>query len=251
MKTKLYDLAVIVSLSFLAETASSQVFGNNIVGYVNFAFNSGDTLFENPLLNTPDTLTNLFNQSIPNGTTISLWNSRTSTFDTTSTYLNGNWTLDLTLEPGTGAQLNAPSAFINTFIGTALNHDGTVLSAPNGLTPPPVFSGPSGTYLLGDMAPVADTGTDIFLNLFGRLPNIGEQITTLSGTSTYLGNGDWDTTPSLAVGQAAFFTIESVPEPSVFTLFCLCGLFIAWRRSAPANRRNHSPSALAVLRGRP
>lgn len=231
MKTKLCKLAIMVSLSLVASAASAQmpVYSQNIVGYVNTTFNPGNNLFENPLASGPDNLTNLFNQGVPNGTTISLWNATQSAFDTTSEYLDGSWTLDLILDPGTGALLNTPSAFTNTFVGVVLNHDGTYLTGQSGLTPPPVFSGPNGTYLLGDMAPTVDTGTNIFLNIFGRLPNAGEQVTTLSGTSTYLGNGDWDNVPTLGVGQAAFFTIESVPEPNVFSLLGVGILSVCWR----------------------
>ena len=80
-------------------------------------------------------------------------------------------------------------------------------------TPPPLFTGPDGTYLLGDKFPIADVGTDIFVNIFGRFPFIGEQVTTLSGTSTYLGDGQWDSVPTLGKAQAAFFTIKSQPPP--------------------------------------
>jgi hypothetical protein len=36
--------------------------------------------------------------------------------------------------------------------------------------------------LLGDKSPVLDTGRNIFLNILGRLPHIGEQVIQLSGT---------------------------------------------------------------------
>lgn len=216
MNTKLYKLAILALMSLTVEAASAQ---STVVGYCNFVFLPGPNLFENPLENAPDTLDNLFGQNVPDGTTISLWNPNLSSFDSVSEYLNGNWTVDFTLGPGTGAELNTASAFTNTFAGTVLNHDGTVYTGTSVLTPPPVFSGPNGTCLLGDLAPTGDSGTNIFLNILGRLPNVGEQVTTLSGTSTYLGDGAWDNLPTLDVGQAAFLTIESVPEPGAFSLF--------------------------------
>jgi hypothetical protein len=228
LNTKLYKCVILISFSLAAEAVSAQgVYNSNVVGYVVTTFNAGINLFENPLEDPPDNLSNLFYQfPVPNGTTISLWNSTQSSFDTTSEYLNGSWTVDLMLQPGTGAQLNTPLAFTNVFIGSVLNHDGSSWSENPIL--PPVFSGPNGIYLLGDKSPTVDTGTSIFLNILGRLPNVGEQVTTLSGTSTYLGNGDWDNVPTLGVGDAAFFNIESVPEPSAFSLFSLCVLFICW-----------------------
>jgi hypothetical protein len=221
MNNKLHKLTVLIISSLAAETASAQV-----IGYVNTVFGAGNTLFENPLLNSTDNLTNLFNQGVPNGTTISLWNTTQSSFVITSKYLNGSWTLDLILDPGNGAQLNTPSAFTNTFVGNVLNHDGSLYNGQQ--LPPPVFSGPNGTYLLGDKSPTPETGTDIFLNIFGRLPNGGEQVTTFSGTSTYLGNGEWDNVPTLGTGLAAFFTIEAVPEPGAGSLFSICTLFVCW-----------------------
>jgi hypothetical protein len=85
--------------------------------------------------------------------------------------------------------LYTPTGFTNTFVGTVLNHDGSNLSDISELTPPPVYSGPDGVFLLGDKAPTVDTGADIFLNILGRAPNPGEQVTT------------WD-------------TVSSVPEPA-------------------------------------
>ena len=128
MKTTIPLLAV--SVLFLSvHTAPAP-----IVGYVNSHFKPGDNLFNNPLDDGVDTLTSLFYYNIPNGTTISLWNSTTSSFDTTSTYSSGSWSVNLTLQPGTGALLDTPLGFTNTFVGNALNHDGTSFT---GFTPPP------------------------------------------------------------------------------------------------------------------
>lgn len=234
MKTKLCRLGILLILSLAAGDVPAQVYNQGIIGYVPTIFRPGNNLFNNPLENGSDTLNSLFSYKIPNGTTVSLWNSTTSSFDTTSTYSSGSWSIDLTLQPGTGALLNTPLAFTNTVIGTALDHDGSILQSEQ-LTTPPVFSGPNGIYLFGDKCPTVDTGTDIFLNVLGRLPNIGEQITLLDKisktytTSTYLGSGNWDNVPTLGLSDAAFFNIESVPEPSVLSLFCLCILFLCWR----------------------
>jgi len=234
MNTNSFKVALLVAWSLAVQAAPAQVYSQNVVGYVNRQFNQGNNLFENPLENSPDNLTNLFHQPVPNGTTISVWDASQSAFNTTSEYLGGAWTLNLLLAPGTGALLNAPSPFMNTFVGYVLNHDGTGLTNAFGLTTPSPFAGPNGTYLLGDMTPIADTGTDIFLNILGRLPNVGEQVTTLSGTSSYLGNGNWDNVPTLAVGDAAFFTVESAPEPGTFSLIGLCLLLAGWQRMRAA-----------------
>jgi hypothetical protein len=203
-------------------------------GYVNTPFLPGATLFNNPLdYNGVNNLTDLIPVP-PNGTTVSLWNSATASFGTTSTYNNGSWSINLTLQPGTGAELFTSIAFTNTFVGNVLNHDGSPYTGGN-LPPPPVFTGPNGIYLLGDKCPTTDTGTDIFLNILGRLPNVGEQVTLLNSatqidtTSTYLGNGNWDNIPTLTVGYSAFLDVGPVPEPTTASLFCISLLFICWR----------------------
>jgi hypothetical protein len=222
-----------------------------IVGYFNTAFTIGDTLFNNTLDNGTNTLSTLFSRvAISNGTTVSLWNAATSSFDTTSTFSSGAWSLNLTLSPGTGARLNTSVAFTNTFVGEVQNHDGSILTDDQDLAPPPVFSGFNGIYLLGDKCVTSDTGTDIFLNVLGRLPNTGEQVTLLNNvseiytTSTYLGNGNWDNVPMLGVGQAAFFNIQSVPEPSVSSLLSICFLYFCWRMKRPNN--SPEPPLIAV-----
>jgi hypothetical protein len=211
---------IIRLLAFVSVVLFTHPALSNVVGYYNYVFSAGNTLFTSQLDNTPNTLTTLFSSSItPNGTTISLWDPTTQTFNTASTYSSGAWSVDLTLQAGTGYLLDAFAAFTNPFVGTVLNHDGSFLTEPPGLTLPPVYAGANGLFLLGDKTPIADTGTDIFLNILGRLPNVGEQVITLTGTSTYLGGGSWSGgVPTLNVGDAAFLNIGLVPEPSTVAL---------------------------------
>lgn len=191
-----------------------------LILYFNCNFLAGSNLFSEPLLLESNNLSVLFPTSgtnftyIPAGTTVSLWNPSTSSFDSTATLTNGAWSNDLKLPPGAGALVVAPSPFTNSFTGIVLNHAGSLLTSLNQIyLPPPVFSGPNGIYLLGDKCPVVDVGTNIFLNILGRMPFVGEQVTLLSGTSTYLGNGIWDSVPTLGVGQAAFLNVMAAPPP--------------------------------------
>jgi hypothetical protein len=198
----------------------------NIVGYYNYVFSSGDTLFTSQFDNSPNVLTNLFKPSsvfgtISDGTSISVWNSTTETFSTASTYSAiGGWSVNLTLQAGTGYLLSTFATFTNTFAGSLLNHDGTLYSGVGDLILPPVYAGLDGIFLLADKTAIVDTGTNIFLNILGRLPNAGEQVITLSSTNTYLGGGSWSGgIPTLKVGDAAFLNIISpVPEPSTAAL---------------------------------
>lgn len=207
--------SALVLLAVALTTAATHVYGQVVVGYVNVPL-QGTTLFSNPLLNDANDLAALFGNQTPEGTTISLWNSTSRTFDVTSQFLGGAWTVDLTLMPGMGARLITPSPFTNTFVGSVLNHNGSLFHLGDTFAPPPPFVAPDGVYLLGDKAPIASSGSDIFLNVLGRAPNFGEQFTGSDGVvCTYLGGGVWDHTPSLSVGGAGFFSIIAVPEPSV------------------------------------
>lgn len=205
-----------VAVVFLGQTASV------LASYVNTTFAPGTTLFSNPLdLGLQNDLDSLFPPTTtPVGTTISLWDSTTQTFDNTSVFSGGAWSLDFTLNPGTGARLTTSVSFINTFVGNVLNRDGTPLQGP--LTPPPVYTGPNGIFLLADIVPIEDTGTDIFLNILGRQPKVGEQVITLTSTSTYLGSGNWSGgIPTLNFGASAFLNVGPVPEPTTLALGCL------------------------------
>lgn len=225
VKTCLRSLAIALGI-LLAPTVRADVYSANVVGYVNHLFSPGNNLFENPLVATNNNLSTIFSSAVvPNGTTISLWNPNTLTFDVTSTYTGGNWSQNLILNPGTGALLNAPSSFLNTFVGGVISHNGGPYADP--LTLPSPYAGPNGLFLLGDKAPVLASGADIFMNILGRLPNIGEQVITMAGTSTYLGGGNWDSIPTLAPSEAAFLNVgpvsavAPVPEPSAAALSVL------------------------------
>jgi hypothetical protein len=213
------------------------------VGYVNFTFEPGDNLFGNPLYNPPHLLSSLIT-SAPTGTTVSLWNSTSRAFTTTSTWNGSTWSDNLTLDPGTGALLHTPSMFETTFAGTVLNFDGSVYTG--NLTEPPAFSGANGIYLLASRAPVALSGHvfdpvaseySVFEALIGRAPHDGEQVTTLDPltqayTTTTFINGAWNNgDPTLGVGEAAFVNIGAVPEPTAIGLFAAgLGVWVLRRR---------------------
>jgi len=226
MKNYLRLLAMVV---IVVATRPAQA----VVGYYNYIFGPGSTLFTSQLDNSPNDLNTLFigggsGYTPTAGTTISLWNPVTLSYTLGSTYSGSAWSVDLTLQAGMGYRLNTLTTFTNTFVGNVLNHDGTPYSGT--LTPPPVYVGPNGIYLLADKTPLVDTGTDIFLNILGRLPNVGEQVITLAGTDTYLGGGLWSSgTPTLNVGDAALLNIGPVPEPTTVALgllgFALVSVF--------------------------
>ncbi len=219
-----------------------------IVGYVNVNYSPGDHLIENPLSLSGNDLDTIFNPTnTPLGTKISLWDPATLSYNSTSELVGDHWSVDFTLNPGIGARLTAYTPFTYTFVGTVSDRTGN-MSNPDLTAPPPVFSGPNGVYLKGDILPVSETGMAVFTNVIGRLPNPGEQIIRLDSatqtyiTSTYSGV-NWDVQPVSGPGDALFFNIGGVPftpppltivpEPGVASLVLLGGLLHqAWRRTA-------------------
>ncbi len=232
MNGKIYAAEALVLM--LAARTYAQVYQTNVVGYVNINFVAGNNLFSNPLETVAydNSLSEIFqaysNHNPPEGTIISLWNPATLQFETNSTFTNGSWTTNLILPPGTGALVIAPSPFITTCEGYPLDHGGNTPTNFNVFPPPPLYTGPNGLFLLGDKAPVTDTGTDIFLNLIGRIPFVGEQIITLTGTNTYLGNGMWDSVPALLVGSSAFLNIKSEPPPFLTIVYDNGQAIVSW-----------------------
>lgn len=226
-------MVVLVALLIVGDQNSfSQIYSSNIWGYTSCIFLTGSNLYNSPfVVGNSNGLNEIFppyKPPQPEGTTISLWNPTSTSFDTTSVFTNGAWTTNLTLPPGTGALVVAPSTFTNDEAGWAPGHDGLPFFVGNGLNPPPLFTGANGMYLFGDKCPVADVGTNIFINVLGRFPFVGEQIIKLSGTNTYLGNGQWDSVPTLAEGEAAFFNIKSEPPPPLTIRYKINQAVISW-----------------------
>jgi hypothetical protein len=251
MKLKQLLLPIGSALAMGAVTAGAQGWSMNVVGYVNGTFQPGDTWFGNPLDDPPNTLSILI-PTAPTGTTVSLWNSTLNQYTPVSTFTGSGWSTDLTLNPGTGALLDTPSQFPNTFVGNVLDLNGALW---DGLTyhEPAPFAEPNGLYLLSCMMPLSLSGDvfdptpggsfSVFESIIGRAPNDGEQVTTLDPltqtytTTTFL-DGAWDNgAPSLDLGEAAMFNIISVPEPSALGLLAagLGTLGIA-RRRLPSTR---------------
>jgi len=240
MNTLVYRLLFALTLTTLLPLRSAAV-----VGYYPYQFYAGDNLFQNNLQNIPNDLTTMFSPTTtPNGSRVSLWSAATLSYDTSSTFQNGSWSVDLTLSPGTGARLTAPVNFINIFVGEVLDHNGSPYNGVSTTLPPP-YSGPNGAFLLGDKFPASSSGSTAFANVMGRTPNDGDQIIRLDAsshtyiTSTYQGGTtQWDITPTIDIGESVFFNIggvpftppalTTVPEPSVVGL-ALLGLAVCRR----------------------
>jgi hypothetical protein len=225
-------LLVVAALFLAVQPSRANVFTENVVGYYTYPFYAGDNLFHNGLVRDTNTLSVLI-PTAPENTTVSLWNAALTAYDATSTFADGSWSMDLTLNPGAGARLTTSALFTNTFVGGVLSPDGSPWTGDEWY-PLPTFSDPDGLYLLGCKMPMALSGTDVFLYVVGRGPNVGEEFTRLNAatqsyiTSIYLGNDLWTVTPTMGVGEAGFFNIGPVPEPSTASL-ALLGAVLFWR----------------------
>lgn len=192
------------------------------VGFFDYTFYPGQNLFCPPLatfLADSNRLSQLFTAPLPDHTTVALWDPVTRAYGASAEYTNGSWSADLQVPSGIGARLTTTAAFTTVFVGTVLDHDGSVYDTSLPFHPPRPYLGPGGVYLLGDKAPLPATGSAIFTNILGRAPRDGEQITRLVAssqtyvTSTFSAANGWNIEPSLGAGEAAFFNIGAPPPP--------------------------------------
>jgi hypothetical protein len=214
---KILSLACVIG-SCAAVADCQTVYSGNIVGYINQTLYAGDNYIANQLSYSNNTLDAIFQPGVvPEGATYQQWDPGAHEFLPTSTYdtVTG-WSINYTLTYGEGGLLDAPSTFINTFIGS-------VWPGFNGITDtftPPLVTA-SGSLFLSCVIPISDA---TFYDVVGRDPQNGESVTMLDAatqtyTTTTFENGVWyNGNPSLNIGEAVFFDLEPVPEPSGYSL---------------------------------
>ncbi len=193
-----------------------QVYSGNTVGYINQPLYAGDNLMANQFSYSNNTLNAIFQPGVPEGATFTEWNPATQQYLPTSVYdINTGWSINYELGYGQCGLFYSPLTFTNTFIGAVwlgYNDKGPFV--------PPLVTG-SGPLLLSCFIPIADA---TFYDVVGRDPQNGESVTLLDAasqiyTTTTFENGFWDNgVPTLNVGQAAFFDLQSVSEPAVYSL---------------------------------
>jgi hypothetical protein len=225
---KILSLACVVG-GFAAVADCQTVYSGNIVGYINQTLYAGDNYIANQLDTGSNTLGNIFDSgTVPEGTTFTEWNPATQQFLPTSTYdtVNG-WSIDYTLNLTQGGLLDAPSTFVNTFVGSVWSGYDAMTQT---FTPPLVTA--SGSVFLSCIIPISDA---TFYDVVGRNPLNRESVTMLDAatqiyTTTTFENGVWNNgDPSLNIGEAAFFNLEPVPEPAIYSLV-IAGLGLATTR---------------------
>ena len=104
-----------------ALTSMAQVYSVNIVGYINLAVPAGFSIIANQLNNSPDNLvTTILASGVPDSTTVYKFDATTAGY-AINTFTEGvGWDgndLLMTMNPGEGVFINAPSAFTATFVG--------------------------------------------------------------------------------------------------------------------------------------
>jgi hypothetical protein len=198
MRTKITFLAAAALAAGLASSmAQSNVYSVNIVGYINYPMAAGaQTLLENPLDNGTNDLISIDNGTIPNKSTVSIWNGTGFTGTAKS---SGAWGNDLSIGPGVGFFVTPKTAATITFIGQAPITNNYALAA-------------GAQVMIGALLPIAGNLNDPAganaLNVGAQLPN-KSTLSTWNGTG-YSGSaktsGAWGSNLSIGVAQGFFVT---------------------------------------------
>jgi len=199
-------------MDFCVSARAQPVYSQNIVGYDTLALFLGDNLIANQFDFSNDTLNAIFQPGLPEGATFTEWDPASQQYLPASSYdISNGWSINYTLSYGEGGLLNTPANFTNVFVGS-------VWSGLDPLGPfiPPVVTN-AGTLLLSCLIPITNA---TFYDVVGRDPQSGESVTILDAlsqvsTTTTFDNGTWSNgDPLLNTGQAAFFNLNSDPDPA-------------------------------------
>lgn len=148
-------------------------------------------MIANPLNTTNNTLEALM-PTPPDFTTVYKW---TGTTYAIATYFLGWDNPSLTLNPGEGCFINAPSVFTNTFVGEVMQSPNETTALANPL--------PAGFSIRSSMVPQAGTADDLGLTAamadFDVVYKFNAAANNYSVHTYFLG---WDVVPSFGVGEA-------------------------------------------------
>ena len=207
--------------------------------HINIALYPGDNLIANQLAQTNQHLNSMFGgqfTSVNDLSTFTKWDTATaaqsiSTFDGNALSWDNDFIWSI-YDAGV-FKLTGPSMML-TIVGEVpvqyMPGDfGGSLYVPPQRDP--------GLYLLSQPVPALPYSN--FTNIVGRLPREGEFVARLDGlTQMYTTNSfdgfSWSQgEPQLNVGEAAFFNLVEVPEPSSIAIICIgvVGLWCGRRRS--------------------
>jgi hypothetical protein len=199
MRTKTLLLtAALGAAGAITAMAQTPVYSVNMVGYVNAEIPQGYSMVSNPLSAADNSVPALFS-SAPNDTTVFKFNPGTGGYDQMSKVDDVFEGTPLTLEPGEGVFVSAPSAFTQTFVGEVVLDSN--ITIPAGFS---VISSviPQAGLISSDLEYPAAEGDTIF------------QFNPTSGgyDSASFVDGAWEGAegePSIAVGEAFFISKEN------------------------------------------
>jgi hypothetical protein len=236
MKTFILRIALLVFFALTSSTFAQLT----VVGYINRQIVPGVNLVANQLNTADNSLNHLFNSGsglVPNGATFTKWDSVNNVYLPVSVYnlALDSWSINYSLNLGEGGSLNSPSSWVNTFVGEVVPYKnigsdlgGTEIWAPGYA---------DGFHLVACPMPIAGSISNMFANVVGRSPELGESVTILNESSqTYItatfDGSAWDNNPTLPVAQSAWFNLGpvNVPEPSTLALGLTAMAFCFLRR---------------------
>jgi hypothetical protein len=181
------------------------------VGFYISQIAAGDNLFAIQLYNNkaddPPVRLNDFvlmgNTTVPDGTTVRLWDSVVRQLTAPSTYhLESGWDINYAIPLGDGMLLHAPTAFGAIVVGEERLDDWTPLPRNNGL------------HLLCSRFPMFGGYVPSFQHFAGRGPLEGDLVRRLDRSSqtystTIYHNGAWNHGwPSIEAGESAWFGLQ-------------------------------------------
>jgi hypothetical protein len=189
--------------------AQSNVYSLNVVGYVNYPFQSGlYTLVSNPLDNTTNDLNTVF-PSPPDGTSVAFWSTAIQDFSTVSPqYFSSThtWIPDSTVSPGQGFFVIPNGNFTNTYVGTVRQNAITNSLTGGGLyecigATPPI--GGSVTNVLQQYPPHDGDSLAIW--------NVGIQDFSTTAPQYFSSTGKWIPDYNFSVGDGFFIIRNAGP----------------------------------------
>lgn len=189
MRTKTLVLTAALAAGAAISGLAQTVYSVNAVGYVNLTIPAGFSMIANPLNTTNNTVVALFPATTPEDTTIYKWDG---TKYVNSTFSFGEWdNKALTLNPGEGAFIKAPSTFTNTFVGEVMQ--GALTN-----------STPIGFSIRASMVPQAGTADELGLtSVMAEDETVYKWSNAQNKYQPYtFAFGAWDTVPSFQVGEA-------------------------------------------------
>lgn len=194
MRTKtLLVAAAVIAAGAVTSLAQSNVYSQNIVGYVTQVYPSGFAIVATPLKTTNNTVVEVLTGA-PAGVTVYKFTG--GAYQPANTYFGGGfWGNNAqTLPPGQGYFIKSPSQWTNTFVGEV------VKDSTNALI--------NGFNMVGSVYPMAGA-IDTNLSL---VPTAGDVVYSFNNgggynpANTYFGGGFWGSgNPQLAVSQGVFY----------------------------------------------